>query len=279
MYGSFWYYFLDYVNWLPMFMFVSGTSLWFMVNKRLDSDLSRWRISFHGIKRYGSYILLSLLLSLWCFSFQTFLNLNEILGAIGVYVLVTLCILLLCFGNEWIFIPLAFAVYGLSFWFGDLLSFQYYPFHRMLPFFFLGVFYAKFVMNRSLKKSILFKLSLLVVIAGLAFLGDDFSYRENSLGFVILNILLIAILLAIIDRIQYLKILNIFSFIGKNALFFYVFHYAVWFRLAVSLNIYQTFDWPSSILLTCVSIALIFPFAYLKPRLLLYLKKIFKQKS
>jgi len=90
LYGDIWNYFLDYVNWLPIFMFISGISIWIMVNKRMISGFSRWKIMFHGLKRYGSYILIGFLLCLWCFRYQVFLNLNEILLAIGVYTIVTL---------------------------------------------------------------------------------------------------------------------------------------------------------------------------------------------
>ena len=274
MYGYTWYYFLDFVNWVPLFMFISGMSGWLMVNKRLSSGLSRWKILFHGLKRYGSYIFLGLLLCLWCFNFQTFLDLNEILVAIGVYALVTLCLLLVFFSREWIFVPLAFVIYQSSFWFRYLLEFQFYPFYLILPLFFLGTFSAKLIIKKRLKKLILFEFLLLVIIVILAFLSDDFSYVRASLGFVVFNVFLIVVLFAIVNSFQRMKILNVFSFAGRNALFFYVFHFAVWFKLAVSLDISQTFDWPSSILLTCLSVAVIFLFAYLKSRLSQYFRKV-----
>lgn len=279
MYDHTWYYFLDFVNWLPIFMFVSGISVWLMVNKRLSSGFSRQKILFHSLKRYGSYIFLSLLLCLWCFSFQTFLDLNEILVAIGVYAFVTVCLLLVFFGREWTFIPLALVVYVLSFWFRDPLGFQFFPFYWMLPLFFLGAFSAKLITRKRLKKSMLFGFLLLVIIAILALLGDDFSYTGKSLGFVLFNVFLIVLLFAVVNSFQHVKFLDVFSFAGRNALFFYVFHYAVWFKLAVSLNIFQTFDWPSSILLTCFGVAVIFPFACLKLRLSQCFKKIVPRRN
>ena len=274
MYGHTWSYFLDFVNWVPIFMFVSGLSVWLMVNKRLSSGFSRRKILFHGLKRYGTYVFLGLLLCLWCFSFQTFLDLNEILVAIGLYAFVTLCLLLVFFDREWIFVPLVFVVYKLSFWFRDPLGFQFFPFYWMLPLFFLGALSAKLITRKRLKKSMLFEFLLLVIIAILAFLGSSFSYVEKSLGFVVINVFWIVILFAIVNSFEHVKILSLFSFAGRNALFFYVFHYAVWFKLAVSLDFFQTFDWPSSILLTCFSVAIIFPFAYLKSRLSQYVRKI-----
>ena len=274
MYSHTVYCLLDFANWLPIFMFVSGMSVWLMVNKRLSLGFSRSKIFSHGLKRYVFYIFIGLMVCLWCFSFQTFLDFNEILVAIGVYALVTLCLLLVFFGKEWIFVPLAFVVYALSFWFGGPLRYQVFPFYLMLPFYFLGAFSAKFIVKKNLKKLTLFEFPLLIVIVFLAFLGDSFSYVRDSLGFVVFNVFLIISLFVIVDNFQNMKILNLFSFAGRNALFFYVFYFAVWYKLAVSLDASQDYDLPSSILLTFLSIVAIFLCAYLKSRLSQYFRKL-----
>lgn len=274
MYSHTMYYLLDFANWLPIFMFVSGMSVWLMVNKRLSLGFSRYKILFHGLKRYVSYIFIGLMVCLWCFGFQTFLDFNEILVAIGVYALVTLCLVVVFFSKEWIFVPLAFAIYQLSFWFGGSLRYQAYPFYLMLPFYFLGAFSAKFIVKKNLKKLALFEFLLLIAIVLLAFLGDGFSYVRDSLGFVVFNVFLIITLFIIIDNFQNMKILNVFSFAGRNALFFYVFYFAVWFKLAVSLDTPQNYDLPSSILLTFLSVATIFLCAHLKSRLSQHFRKV-----
>jgi hypothetical protein len=267
MYGPTWYIFLDYVNWLPIFMFVSGVSIWMMVDKRMRSGFSRRAILFHGLKRYGSYIFISLLLCLWVFSFQTFLNLNEILVAIGAYASVTLCLLLVFFNREWLFVPLSFLVYGLVFWFKGSLQYQFYPFYWMLPQFFLGAFSARLIINKSVRKLALFGLFLLAVTVILSFLGDDFSYADKSLGFVVFNAFLVVSLFIAACSFPSARI-GLLSFAGRNALFFYVFHYAVLFKLIVLLDVGQTFDWLSSMLLTCFGVAVIFVCAYLNSELL-----------
>jgi len=265
---------LDFVNWLPTFMFVSGLSVWLLVEKRLSSGWPRWRIMLHGLKRYISYIFLSLVLCVWCFSLQVFLQLNEILVAIGVYALITLCLLLIFFGREFFFVPLSFLVYGLSFWFRSLLGFQIYPFYLILPFFFLGAFSAKLIVHRDFRRSILFEFLLLAIIAALAFAGDNFSYAEDSLGFVIFNVFLTILLFLIVSKFQKTRILNVLSFAGRNALFFYFFHYAVWYKLAVSLGISHSLDWNTSLIWTFLCVAAIFPLAYLTPRLTQYIKRM-----
>lgn len=271
LYGPMWYYFLDYVDWLPIFMFVSGVSIWIMVDKRMSAGSSRRAILFHGLKRYSSYILLSLLLCLWVFNLQTFLNLNEILGAIGVYAVATLCLLLLFFNREWLFIPSSFIVYGLAFWFKDSLGFQFYPFYWTLPQFFLGVFSAKLIIKKSLRKLSLFELFLLITIVILVFLGDGFSYVAKSLGFVVLNVFLVVLTFIALNSLSNIRV-GLLSFAGRNALFFYAFHYAVLYKLAVSFDIGHTFDWLSSISITCIGIVIIFISAYLKPELLRHIR-------
>lgn len=273
LYGSLLHDYLDFVNWLPIFMFVSGVSVWLMVNKRLASGSSKWRVLVHGLKRYGFYIFLSLLLCLWCFSFQTFLNLNEILVAMGVYATVALCLLLVVYSREWILIPAVFATYGLFFWFRNPLGFQFYPFYWALPLFFMGALFAKSAYGKEDKKQILLSLFFIATIAVLAALGDDFRYTSFSLGFAFVNVALVALFLRVVGEKQNSKPLRVFSFAGRNALFFYLFHYAVLFKIATALNVFQVLDWPVSILVTCSGIALIYVFAYLKTRLTEYLKK------
>jgi hypothetical protein len=268
------YYILDFVNWLPFFMFVSGVSVWLTVNKRLSLGFSRWKIFLHALKRYVSYIFIGFMVCLWCFSFQTFLDFNEILVAIGVYALVTLCLLIAFFSNDWIFVPLAFVIYALSFWFGVPLQHQAYPFYLMLPFYFLGVFSAKFIVNKCLKRLTLFEFLLLIAILLLILLGDDFSYVRGSLGFVVFNVFLVILLLVIVDNFQNLKILNVLSYAGRNALFFYIFYFAVFFKLAVSFGTLQNYNLASSVLLTFLSVAAIFLCAYLTSRSLQYFRKI-----
>jgi uncharacterized membrane protein len=267
MYGPTWYVFLDYVDWLPIFMFVSGIGVWMMVDKRMKSGFSRGAILFHGLRRYVSYIFIGLLLCLWVFSFQTFLNLNEILVAIGVYASVTMGLLLVFFNREWLFVPLSFLVYGLVFWFKDSLQYQFYPFYWMLPQFFLGAFSARLIVKKSVGKLALFGLFLLAITVVLAFLGDDFSYAAKSLGFVVFNAFLLVATFIAAGSFPSARI-GLLSFAGGNALFFYVFHYAVLFKLIGFLNVGQTFDWMSSILLTFLGVAVIFVCAYLKSKLL-----------
>jgi len=259
--------YLDFVNWVPIFMFVSGVSVWLTVNKRLSSGSPKLGVLVHGLRRYASYVLLSLLLCLWCFSFGTFLRLNEILVAMGVYAIVALLLLLVVYNRELLLVPIAFGIYGLSFWLRSPLGFQYYPFYWALPLFFLGAFFAKLTRRKERRGRVLLLLFLLAAVAVLAALGDDFRWTSYSLGFAVLNVALIIMILPAVGKLQNTMAMRVFGFAGRNALFFYLFHYAVLFKIAVVLNVFQRFDWSVSILVTCLGVALIYVFAILKSRL------------
>lgn len=258
LYGNFWYIFLDSFNWFSIFMLVSGVSMWLMVNKRLQKGHSRARILLNGVKRYGFYVFLSFALSLWCFNLDTFLKLNEILGAIGVFALSALVLLLILYNLEVTFVPLMFLVFGLSLWTRTFFLDRFYPFYFILPFFFAGIFLSKRVMNKKISGLLVFDLSLLPILAILVYLGDSFSYVDKALGFVLFNIFLSVLIFILAIRLEHWRVWDFFSFVGKHALIFYVFHFAVWFKLLVYLSMYQSFNLISSALLTFFATVVIF---------------------
>lgn len=258
MYGDFFYIFLNFFNWLSIFMLVSGVSLWLMVNKRLQKGYSKTKILLRGLKRYGFYVVLSLFFSLWCFNFDTFLGLNEILGAIGVYALISLALLLVFYNVEFSFFPLMFLVFGLSFWAKDFLPDRFFPFWLILPFFFAGIFLSKLVLEKKLKELLFFDLSLLPIMSFLAFLGDNISYVDKSLSFIVFNVFIVVLLFVLVIGFENSRFLQFFSFVGKYALFFYVLHFAVWFKLLIYFNVFQSFDQLNSALFTFLAMGAIF---------------------
>ena len=272
LYGFIWNDYLDFLNWFPIFIFVSGMSVWLMINKRLNSDHSKWTVLIYGLKRYTFYIFLGLLLCLWCFNLEVFLSMNEILVAIGIYAIVTLCILLMVYDREVILIPIIFITYGLSYWFRNPLRFQYYPFYWTLPLFFVGALFAKLRYAKERKEGAFLLLFFLISLAALTVVGDSFRYVDSSLGFAVFNATLVIIILPVIEEEQNAKTLEVLGFMGRNALLFYLFHYVVLYKVANGFDVFQSLDWPPTILVTCSSIALICFLAYLQPRLAEYLK-------
>jgi len=257
--SAFWLATLDYVNWLPSFLFVSGASVWLMMKKRL-SNSSKLEVWLHGAKRYGLYLLLSLLLCIWCFNLDTFLCLNEIIGAIAVYALTTLTIGLIFHKREreislllggilcFIGLFLAGALEG-------VLKHSIYRFYWTLPFFFFGLYSAAMIASKSTKK---------LALAGTAFLSlgmltsllleQKIGYSKRTFSFLLINVGIVLFLFSFLSKMKPSKISRFFAFVGRYALFFYLFHFAVFYKLAQTLNVFQTISLIPAILVTVTSI-------------------------
>jgi uncharacterized membrane protein len=257
--SAFWLATLDYVNWLPPFLFVSGTSAWLMMKKRL-SNSSKREVWLHGAKRYGFYLLLSFLLCIWCFNLDTFLYLNEIIGAIAIYGLIALTISLSFYGREreislLLGGILCFAGLFLAGTFEAVLKYNIYRFYWTLPFFFFGLYSAAMIASKSTKK---------LAFAGTAFLSlgmltsllleQKISYSERTFGFLLINVGIVLFLFSWLSKTKTSKVLRFFAFIGRYALFFYLFHFAVFYRLARTLDVFQTVSLMPAILITVTSI-------------------------
>jgi hypothetical protein len=216
----------------------------------MQNNESRFRIFLHGLRRYGSYIILSLFFCLWVADLNLFLSLGEVIGAIGFYALISLGLLLLFY--KWRF-WLLIVVYGFSFFLREYVShtpglpaispfFLGFTVWLMLPFMFTGIFLAEAIVQKELKKMFLFDMALLPAMVLSVFWSDKISYFEGTLSFVLISIFLAIILFIVITPIQDSKLLRIFSFIGKHPLLFYFAHQAVFFKVALQLNIFHNFD-------------------------------------
>ena len=257
--SAFWLATLDYVNWLPPFLFVSGTSVWLMMKKRL-SNSSKRKVWLHGAKRYGSYLLLSFLLCIWCFNLDTFLYLNEIIGAIAVYALITLTISLSFYGRErkvslLLGGILCFTGLFLAGTFESVLKYTIYRFYWTLPFFFFGSYSAAMIASKSTKK---------LAFTGTAFLSlgmltyllleKKISYSERTFCFLLINVGIALFLFSWLSKTKTSKISRFFALIGRYALFFYLFHFAVFYKLAKTLDVFQTISPTPATLITVTSI-------------------------
>lgn len=258
--SAFWLATLDYVNWLPPFLFVSGVSVWLMMKKRL-SNSSKLEVWLHGAKRYGFYLLLSFLLCIWCFNLDTFLYLNEIIGAIAVYALIALTISLIFYGREReISLLLGGILCGVGLFlagaFEGVLKYSIYRFYWTLPFFFFGLYSAAMIASKSTRK---------LAIAGTAFLSlgmltsllleQKISYSERTFSFLLINVGIVLFLFSFLSKMKPSKISRFFALVGRYALFFYLFHFAVFYKLTQTLNLFQTVSLMPTMLVTVAAIA------------------------
>lgn len=223
----------DYFNWLPMFMFVSGVSVWLMVTNRQSIGQSKLRIFIHGAKRYGLYLFVSFVLSMVCFNgLATFLKLNEIVGAIAVYAFISMVLLLGLPRLEPYIIIVAFLIPILtSQQVKETFAGWFYPFYFVLPMFLFGVYSAKSIAKKDFKKMLLLGVTLFAISVLTKFFGDGISYVGKTVGFASLGSSTTIFLLILASKYESSRLLRPFEFFGKGALFFYVFHFVVWFNL------------------------------------------------
>lgn len=246
---------LDLFNWFSMFMFISGVSVWFMVHKRLTKGFSRFQILQHGIKRYGTYLMLSLFLCLFCFEgWKTFLSLNEILGTIAVYALVSLGLLLICYSHEWLFIPFGLAM-AIPYVTVSLAG--HYPAYVVLPFFLFGMFFGRVLKEKNRLEGLVLLLTLLGALPFFA----EISYKAHTFGFALLNTAIIILLFALAERFKK-WIPRLLSEIGKHTLFLYLFHFVVLFKLAEALDVYQALSNGFAAIVTILGLAVAFLLCY-----------------
>jgi len=267
LYSEFWYQSFDFFNWLPIFAIVSGLCISISVSGKLEGGWPKLKVFVHGIRRYGFYILVSFFICLWTLDLDIFLSFDEILGAIGIYALITLTLILVFHGHKFL---LMIAIYLMSFRLRELFYTGFlngenlivpqflrgYTIWLMLPFFFSGVFIADMVLKKEIKNLILFAVSLLPLSFMLSYLGDQTSYEFGTLSFNINNVIVVLVLFALTIHFEKHSFLGILGFFGKHALFFCSCHYILWYKLLLETGLIKSFDLLSSVVLTVFSIFL-----------------------
>jgi len=255
----------DFFNWLPIFMTVSGISLFLSFRRKYEGGYSKFRIWIHGLRRYGGYIFLGLLICLWVADITLFLEFGEVVGAIGLYALISLTLLLFFHKHTfwlmvgiWIF-SLALREYVSNYCVGMIISPFFYGFTiwLMLPYFAAGIFLADKILTRKFKviSSFCF-LTLISALFSIFLFSPKISYFEGTTSFVLLSLSTVSFILCLIMKYSELKIFKLFEFFGKHALFFYVYHVAVLYKLVVVFNISKSLDFLTSIIVTAISLCI-----------------------
>jgi len=260
--SPFWLITHDHVNWLPYFCVISGVSVWLMVTKRLEKGQSKLHIFVRGWQRYGYYITLSMLLCLWCMRWDTFIWLNEIIGAIGVYAFITLILTLIFYKHEWIFPILAVSLCFIGYYHGHkfdpILKWNQYRFYWMLPMWFWGVFFAKYIAKKDKDKLLTGSIMLFLFFVLFELIEkSEIRYSQRDFTFIIFNSALVILSFAILSSIDLNPqswIYKHLDYFGRHSLFFYVFHLAVYFKLIRYTGLFQCFDPLPSIILMIMGI-------------------------
>lgn len=154
---------------------------------------------------------------------------------------------------------------SLFLWIHDLL---------MLPYFSAGMFLANKILARDSKTILSFSLSTFV--SALLFtltISPKISYFEGATSFVLLSLSMVSLIFLVVAKFGKWIGPQIFEFMGRHALFFYVYHVAVLYKLTVLLGIFKSLDFLTSIIVTANSLCIGCIIIYLHRRLSCYCTK------
>ncbi|MBW2977271.1 DUF1624 domain-containing protein [Candidatus Woesearchaeota archaeon] len=279
------------INWIGigMFAFISGTSAYISVKKRLDKNIKKSNIILHAIKRYGGYILISLFFTSFVFGFRIFYQWNEAIQGIGLAALFAVLLILL-FKSKWVFAGIGLIIIFIQPFLKSILENNYiiqnYPFNpilftplsnlisivlnfsvrggfslvHLLPFAIFGVVLSILIFR--LKKIQLIRISsLLGVLIVLISLVLHFSFSPiNGYGkspsyllfFVGLFFLIFGLIEYLLAKFGGNKIFDFLIVFGKGAIVAYLFHFLFIYKPLQILNIESTFGSLVSYLLAIV---------------------------
>jgi len=251
-YGAFHQTIGKYINWFPIFMVVAGFSLKLMYERYVVRK-------FYGkvLKRTIYFVGIGLFLTIWCefdISYIQVLD-REIVGAIGINLLLLSPLFLVnmittnryyqaaCFGCGCLSMIVANQVFALDGWFNVL---------WLQSFMMFGVLLA------SLRHHNFFGLfaGFTSVIVGL-FQIHSVDYGTRNVEFWFLNVGVIALILFVASRVRVDVLQRILSYSGRHALFFYFFHYAIFWRVLLSSGLLKSFELMESIVLTSISVIIL----------------------
>jgi uncharacterized membrane protein len=243
------YHMIKYVNWFPMFIIIAGFSLELMFDKY---NVKTFYLKV--LSRFLLFTLVSWFMIYWCqFKVDPLLFDGEIVGAIGLNLA---------------FLSLFFLVEALQrnkvlrvAWFGSwcVIMVVLNGVLQIQPGFF-GVFWLQSFMMfgvllaTSRNHSTLWLLSSLVLlILGLLNIGTVDLWNRN-IEFLFLNFGFTGLVLSILRMTKINPLGRVLSYFGRHALFFYVFHYVLVYKILLLTNSGKTFGIFDSILLTLASV-------------------------
>lgn len=279
-----------------LFAFISGFSVYLSIKNKKEKEKKRPEIIKHIFKRYGVYILLSLLLTIIVFDINMFFGWNEAVQGIALSALVLgfllmfsrsvypafiIAVLIILFqkllreiiannlGNAWNFIlnPLFNGFFSLS---------------HLLPAAIFGALmaslYFKSKKKQFVKSSLLIGLPLLIFSIVAHILDFKIDYYNRSFSYLIFLVgFSTLILLVIYLIIKNNLICRIISLFGQTALFVYLAHFLLIFKPLEIMGLNNTFAINISLLISVIAVILLYylSIAWLKLKKIISIKIIF----
>lgn len=243
------YHTIKYVNWFPMFMIISGFSLQLMFDK-YGTRVFYLKV----LKRFLEFALISWFMIIWCqFKVNPLVFDGEIIGAIGL----NLALLSLFFLVETIQSGKPFRVVWFGAWctimavLNGILQVQSG---------FFGVFWLQSFMMFGVLLAALRHHSTLSLLSSLILLAFGLlSIRTVDLGsqnieFLVLNLGLTGLVLGVLRTMKINLLGRVLSYFGRHALFFYVLHYVLVYKILLLTDSVEAFSILDSIMLTLASV-------------------------
>jgi len=264
-----------------LFAFITGVGVYLSIRKGISSGSGRLTVFRRVLRRYGSYILISLFFTSFVFGFGIFYSWNEALQGIGLSALVA-ALLLLSFQNIYVIAALGVLIsflqpYARTLIEQNMASFPHlmFVFNAMLLGFFslatilpltlfgifLGFQIVMFGRDVAVKKS--FCIGVILTLTALLMHASgfriDYYGRSPSLmvffsGISFLSFSLVEFFIG--GRVQNSR--GILPVFGRRALFCYLFHFVFIYKPLVYLGIESTFGALPSILLAALSVYVIY---------------------
>lgn len=258
LYGSFWLTSgLNQFNWMPMFFVTAGICL----------GMPR---KFNRIAKRSIFdMILGLLLMLWIFSldadvifiigFYSFLSLpliNALRNQKGrIQAGVVLIVFLLSFLLTSLLRQSQIFIYPISYGFTLWIS---------LPFIFWGYYLSRKIMSNDSRTILSFALAL-APFAVISTLFSPIDFYEQSLSFVALSCVAVALVYVLIIQIRTARIIRALAFFGQNALYYFFFSWAILYKILDVSGTLRSFDLFPSLALTVILLLLFTLLAAKKP--------------
>ena len=280
---------------LALFTFASGASVYISITGKLKKNIKIKDIILHSTRRYGGYILLSLVFTTFVFGFNVFYTWKEAVQGIGFAALIA-AMLILISRSKWFFAffgvilaftqpflrailendfiiknyplePVSFGIIsnGISLFLNSTIR-GFFSLTHALPMLLFGVALAA-MMAKSNKEQVIrtsFLIGALMMLVSMI-MHSTFNkinvYNWSTaylIGFAGFSFLLFSLIEYALLKLGKGIITNFLSLFGKIAVVAYFLHFIIIYKPLKLLGIESIFNYPVSYLLTIISVALLY---------------------
>ena len=280
---------------VAFFAFISGTSAYIALSRKLNKNAGKKEIIKHLIKRYGGYILLSLFFTTFVLGFKTFYIWNEAVQGIGLATLVAALVILL-FRSKFVLAALSLTIIltqpflrqfiennlviqnfpenpilfhivqnAVSLFFNFTLR-GFFSLSNLLPIALFGIVLSHFLLEPNKKRVIKVSLALGMIFTLISiflhFSINQIDYYNRSSSYLLfyigLSFLLFSLIEFLLKKFEKNSISDILILFGKTSIVAYLVHYIFIYKLLDILNYESVFDSTISYFFAIISVIAIY---------------------